>query len=291
MRTDVVILPDQTWPELRARWRDADARGFTGAWTYDHLSWRSLRDGPWLGTLPLLGAIAAETSRIRFGTLVTSPNFRHPAVLAKDVMTLDRLSDGRFDLGIGAGGVGYDALALGSKPVPSAHRTARFAEFVTALDLLLREQSVSFAGDFFTAVESRTVPGCVQLPRVPFTIAAAGPKALAVAADQGQTWVTFGPVRPAESAQQWFAAVADQAQILNAACLAKGREPSSIRRLALVGLDLGWAQESIGAWQDFTGQLAELDFTEVALHWPRPEDPELPGPAMSVFDEISARLG
>ena len=149
MRTDVVILPDQTWPELRARWRDADARGFTAAWTYDHLSWRSLRDGPWLGTLPLLGAIAAETSRIRFGTLVTSPNFRHPAVLAKDVMTLDRLSDGRFDLGIGAGGVGYDALALGSEPVPSAHRTARFAEFVTALGLLLREQSVSFAGDFF----------------------------------------------------------------------------------------------------------------------------------------------
>ncbi len=291
MRTDVVILPDQPWPELRARWRDAEARGFTAAWTYDHLSWRSLRDGPWLGTIPLLGAVAAETSRIRFGTLVTSPNFRHPAVLAKDVMTLDRLSGGRFDLGIGAGGIGYDALALGAEPVGPADRTARFAEFVTALDLLVREQSASFAGDFFTAVESRTIPGCVQRPRVPFTIAAAGPKALSVAADHGQTWVTFGPVRPAESPQQWFAAVAGQAQTLNASCLTLGRDPSSIRRLALVGLDLGWAQESIGAWQDFTGQLAALGFTDVALHWPRPEDRDLPGPAMSVFDEVSAQLG
>ena len=94
MRTGVVILPDQPWPDLRARWREAEALGFSTAWTYDHLSWRSLRDGPWLGTMPLLGAVAEATSVIRFGTLVTSPNFRHPALLAKDAMTLDQLSNG-----------------------------------------------------------------------------------------------------------------------------------------------------------------------------------------------------
>lgn len=291
MRTGVVILPDLPWPQARSRWLEAEARGFATAWTYDHLSWRSLRDGPWLGTVPLLGAVAAVTSQIRFGTLVTSPNFRHPAVLAKDVMTLDRLSDGRFDLGVGAGGVGFDAVALGADPLGPADRAARFAEFVSTLDLLLREQSATVAGEFFTAIDSRTIPGCVQRPRVPFTVAAAGPKALAVAASQAQTWVTFGPVKPAESSQQWFDAVAGQTQTLDAACLAIGREPTSIRRLALVGLELGWAQESIGGWQDFTGQLAELGFTDVALHWPRPEDRELPGPDMSVFDEVSARLG
>src|SRR3954447_13185424 len=98
MRVGVVILPDLRWHQAQQRWREAEARGFTNAWTYDHLSWRSLRDGPWLGTVPLLAGVAALTERIRVGTLVTSPNFRHPALLAKDVMTLDEISGGRFDL-------------------------------------------------------------------------------------------------------------------------------------------------------------------------------------------------
>lgn len=290
MRTGVVILPDQPWPDLRARWREAEALGFSTAWTYDHLSWRSLRDGPWLGTMPLLGAVAEATSVIRFGTLVTSPNFRHPALLAKDAMTLDQLSNGRLDLGIGAGGMGYDAQALGAAPLTPGERSSRFGEFTAAVDLLLREPSTSFAGDFYTAIDSRTLPGCVQRPRVPFTIAAAGPKALRVAAAYGDTWVTFGPTAPAESPQAWFTAVASQSAELDRSCAAVDRDPGTLRRMALVGLELGWAQESSGAWQDFRGTLAELGFTDVTVHWPRPNDPQLPGPPLSVFDAICADL-
>src|SRR5205085_1494270 len=92
------------------RWRDAERRGFETAWTYDHLSWRSLRDGPWLGAMPLLSAVAASTTTLRVGTLVTSPNFRHPALLAKDVMTLDEISAARRDLGhLRAGRAGFVA--------------------------------------------------------------------------------------------------------------------------------------------------------------------------------------
>src|SRR3954452_7999992 len=137
MRVGVVILPELRWPAALERWRDAEERGFTAAWTYDHLSWRPLRDDPWFGMVPLLAAVAASTSRIRLGTLVTSPNFRHPALLAKDVMTLDDISAGRFDLGIGAGGTSYDAAVLGNPPPSPAERAARFSEFVDALDLLL----------------------------------------------------------------------------------------------------------------------------------------------------------
>src|SRR5690348_13376960 len=104
LRVGVVILPDLSWEGSRRRWREAEQRGFHAAWTYDHLSWRTLRDGPWHGAVPLLAAAAGVTERIRLGTLVTSPNFRHPALLAKDVMTLDHISGGRFELGIGAGG-------------------------------------------------------------------------------------------------------------------------------------------------------------------------------------------
>lgn len=290
MRVSVVILPDARWSQARAKWLDAQRRGFSTAWTYDHLSWRSLRDGSWLGTVPLFGAVAELTTTLRFGTLVTSPNFRHPAVLAKDAMTLDDLSDGRFDLGIGAGGTGFDAAVLGADPLEPAQRAARFEEFVVALDHLLREPAASHTGDYFTVHDSRTYPGCVQRPRVPFTIAAAGPKALRVAARYGQRWVTFGPVVANSGPEDWYRVVAEQSSRLDAECELIGRDPGTIGRLVLVGLELDWPQSSVGAWDDFSGRVARMGFTDVGIHWPRPEDPALPGPPVSVFDEISSRL-
>src|SRR6185312_14012090 len=171
MRVGVVILPDLRWPQARERWRDAEARGFSTAWTYDHLSWRALRDRPWLGTVPLLAAVAASTTTLRLGTLVSSPNFRHPALLAKDVMTLDEISAGRIELGIGAGGPGFDLTALGGPPLNPRERADRFADFTAALDVMLREPVGSYAGSHYQAPEYRTLPGCTQQPRVPFTVA------------------------------------------------------------------------------------------------------------------------
>ncbi len=286
----VAILPDLRWREALPRWREAEARGFATAWTYDHLSWRSLRDGPWLGAVPLLAAVAAVTSTLRIGTLVTSPNYRHPALLAKDVMTLDEVSAGRFDLGLGAGGTGYDADVLGDPPLSPGDRAARFEEFAAALDLLLREPVASHHGRFFHAVESRTLPGCTQRPRVPFTVAAAGPRALAVAAALGEAWVTFGPTTAHADPAAWFDGIAAQATRLDEACAAIDREPASVRRVVLVPLELGWAQESLAAWDDTVGRLASLGVTDVVVHWPRPDDPALPGPPPAVFDTISERL-
>lgn len=290
MRVGVVILPDLRWPAAIDRWREAEQRGFTTAWTYDHLSWRSLRDGPWLGTVPLLAAVAASTSTLRFGTLVASPNFRHPGPFAKDVMTLDEISSGRFELGMGAGGTGYDAEVLGHALLSPAERAARFAEFVDAMDVLLREPSTSYSGDYFTIDESRTLPGCTQQPRVPFTIGAAGMKTLRVAARYGAAWVTVGASITHATPDQWFAAVTTQIADLIRACELEDRDPTALRRIALVNLEAGWAQDSIDGWDDFSGRIENLGFTDVALHWPRPEDPAWPGPTPKVFDEVSSRL-
>src|SRR3954466_4909415 len=204
----VVILPDLRRQQALERWREAEQRRFATAWTYDHLSWRSLRDDPWLGAVPLLAAVAASTSKLRVGTLVATPNFRHPALFAKDVMTLDELSDGRIDLGLGGGsGSGFDAHAIGIPLLSPADRAARFEDFVDALDLLLREPAASYSGRFFTVVESRTYPGCSQQPRVPFTIAATGKRGLALAARHAQTWATFGPLAQDASPEEWYAGV------------------------------------------------------------------------------------
>lgn len=101
-RLSTVILPIDRWHEGgRAKWRAAEELGFHAAYTYDHLSWRTFRDGPWFGALPTLTAAATATERLRLGTLVTSPNFRHPVTLAKELISLDDVSGGRITLGIG----------------------------------------------------------------------------------------------------------------------------------------------------------------------------------------------
>jgi alkanesulfonate monooxygenase SsuD/methylene tetrahydromethanopterin reductase-like flavin-dependent oxidoreductase (luciferase family) len=290
VRVGVVILPDLSWEQSRARWQEAEQRGFHTAWTYDHLSWRTLRDGPWLGAIPLLAAAAEGTTKLRIGTLVTSPNFRHPALLAKDVMTIDQISGGRFELGIGAGGPGWDATALGGVAPSFPERAARLEDFTAALDVMLREPSGSYTGTTFQAPDYRTLPGCVQSPRVPFTIAAFGPRALAVAAEHGECWVTFGPAHSGDTGDAWFAGVQAQSEKLDDACRTRGREPSSIRRMVLVSLEADWADGTRARWDDFTARVAAMGFTDVVVHWPRPESKDLPGCDPAVFDAISAAL-
>src|SRR3954451_1683812 len=132
----IVVLPQDRWEVGRQKWLLAEEWGFDHAWTYDHLAWRTLVDQPWFATVPLLAAAAAVTDRIQLGTFVASPNFRHPVPFGKDVLGLDDVSGGRFLLGLGAGGEGFDAGVLGPAPT-RGERTRRFVEFVDVLDRLL----------------------------------------------------------------------------------------------------------------------------------------------------------
>src|SRR6202167_3696240 len=141
VRFGVIILPDQRWQQAARRWRLAEDYGFDHAWTYDHLGWRTLVDGPWFDAVPTLTAAATVTSAIPLGTLVASPNFRHPVSFARQLTALDDISGGRLLLGLGAGagGPSFDAQVLGVPPFSPRQRTDRFAEFAELLDLLLRE--------------------------------------------------------------------------------------------------------------------------------------------------------
>lgn len=186
MRVGIAILPDQRWSEAERRWRQAEEWGFDHAWTYDHLGWRDLVDGPWFDAVPTLTAAAMVTSRIRLGTLVASPNFRHPVHFARQVTALDDVSGGRMLLGVGAGGIGFDADVLGVETLSPRARVDRFTEFVQLLDVLLREDRVTWRGAYYSAIDARSTPGCVQEPRVPFIVAANGPRSLRLAARYGQ---------------------------------------------------------------------------------------------------------
>ncbi|CAD5995363.1 LLM class flavin-dependent oxidoreductase [Agreia sp. COWG] len=272
MRHGIVILPQAPWSAARRQWQSAEGLGFDHAWTYDHLSWRSLADQPWHATLPTLTAAAVVTESIRLGTFVSSPNFRHPVPFAKEIATLDDISQGRFILGIGSGGTGFDAFVLGQREYTPKERHARFAEFVRLLDELLRHEGpdaagITFDGEWYTAAAARMVGSPAQTPRVPFVLAANGPKGLALVAEHGQGWVTTG--RDGATGEQWWAAVATLASRLDDAATTAGRDPKTIDRY--LSLDSGgqFSLESVGAFEDAAGRAAELGFTDVVSHWPR----------------------
>ncbi|MFI5756119.1 LLM class flavin-dependent oxidoreductase [Streptomyces sp. NPDC051569] len=276
LRLSTVILPVRRWLDGgRDEWQRAERLGFHTAYTYDHLSWRTFRDGPWFGAVPTLTAAAAATGRIRLGTLVTSPNFRHPVTLAKDLISLDDISGGRVSLGIGAGGTGFDATALGQEEWTPKERADRFAEFVPLLDRLLSEDSVTYDGTFYSAVEARGIPGCVQRPRLPFAVAATGPRGMRLAARHGQAWVTTGDPKLFETGtpEQSREAIRGQIERLGKACAEIGREASGVEKILLTGFtpDRGGPMESLDAFVDFAGRHFELGITEIVIHAPIPD--------------------
>ncbi len=277
LRLSTVILPYRRWSEGgREAWQRAEQLGFHTAYTYDHLSWRTFRDGPWFGAVPTLTAAASATERLRLGTLVTSPNFRHPVTLAKDLISLDDVSNGRITLGIGAGGTGFDASTLGQEPWSPRERADRFAEFVQLLDRLLTEDGtdgVSYEGEFYSASEARNIPGCVQRPRLPFAVAATGPRGLKLAARHGQAWVTTGDPKLFETGtpEQSLQAIRGQVEKLGAACETVGRDVAELDKILLTGFTPDRPLDSFDAFVDFAGTHAALGFTEIVIHWPIPD--------------------
>lgn len=269
MRVGVIILPDQRWATARDRWRRAEQLGFDHAWTYDHIGWRDLVDGAWFDAVATLVAAATVTSRIRLGTMVASPNFRHPVHFARELTALDDISGGRAVLGVGAGGVGFDAAVLGRAPLSPRERVDRLAEFLELLDLILRQDRTTWSGRYFAAVDARSTPGCLHPPRLPFVVAAGGPRSIGLAARHGQGWVTTG--LGGDDATEWWRRVGGAAARFDQALAVAGRDPSSVERYLVLESNPDFRLSGVEAFIDAAGRAAELGFTDVVIHWPRAE--------------------
>lgn len=260
-----MILPEYRWLLAEQRWRAAEQYGFDHAWTYDHVGWRSLVDGPWFDAVPTLTAAATVTRRIRLGTLVASPNFRHPVPFARSLLALDDISGGRFMFGVGAGAYsGYDNVVLGGQPLEARARVDRFTEFVEQLDSLLTQERTSISGEYYTSVEARSAPGCAQHPRVPFVVAANGPRSMRLATRFGQGWVTSG--KGGETIDEWWAGVAALAKTFDDTPGSEGLD----RYLSLDAAPV-YSLSSVDYFREAAGRAAELGFTDIVTHWPRDE--------------------
>ncbi|MEA2124416.1 MAG: hypothetical protein QOI80_1198 [Solirubrobacteraceae bacterium] len=258
MRHGIVILPELRWSQAAGYWQRAEAYGFDHAWTYDHLGWRDLVDGPWFDAVPTLTAAATVTARVRLGTLVASANFRHPVAFAREIVTLDDVSGGRLLLGLGAGGTGFDADVLGQAKLTGGERIDRFVEFVELLQRLLREGRADFRGEWYSAVDARATPGS----QAPFVIAGNAPRSIGLAARLGDGWITTG--ERTDDVDTWWRSIADRCVRLEEAL--DGRV---IDRYLLLDSGPGEPLASHDAYAEFCGRAAALGFTDVISHWPR----------------------
>jgi alkanesulfonate monooxygenase SsuD/methylene tetrahydromethanopterin reductase-like flavin-dependent oxidoreductase (luciferase family) len=246
-------------------------------------------DGPWHAAVPVLAAAAGVTRHLRLGTLVATPNFRHPVTLAREAITLDDITGGRLDLGLGPGSEGFDARALGQEPWRPAQRMERFGEFLQVLHAIADgepEVRTSMRNAHYEADEAPSTPGTLQHP-LPLTIAAGGAKGLRLAAIHGRHWVTIGPTgRGDRSPDGVLAAVRRQLTLLEAACRSAGREPSSIGKVLL------WTPtepvlDSLSQFDELVAPYVELGFDQFVLHHPDQTGPY--GGDVATFERIAER--
>jgi F420-dependent oxidoreductase-like protein len=183
-----------TWQELRATWKLIDSLGYDTAWTFDHF-FPILSDpsGPCFEGWIALTALAAETSRVQAGVLVSGNTYRHPAVLAKMAATLDHITGGRLIMGIGAAWFEMEHTAYGIPFQTTAERIHRLDEAAEIIKRLWTEKQVTFEGRYYQLKDAYCEPKPVQQPRPRIMIGGSGEKLmLRVIARRADIWNTFG---------------------------------------------------------------------------------------------------
>src|SRR5215207_8747771 len=196
----------------------AEELGFDHAWLVDHLlDTDGPPEHPCHEAWTLLAALAARTSRIRLGVLVSSNTFRHPAILLKEAVTVDHISGGRLVLGIGTGWHEDEHRRYGIDLPPPPERVDRFEEAVELISLLMAQEQTTFDGRHYQLHDAHLEPRPVQEPRIPLLIAAHRPRMLRITARYADQWDTFGVI-PGAATEGVETDVADRIAALDAAC-------------------------------------------------------------------------
>lgn len=251
--------------EMRECWSELDRLGVSSLWLADHYGVPARPEMPLWETWTLLATLAGCTSRCAVGTLVTNVAMRNPAVLAKQVATVDHLSGGRLVVGLGTGYYREEHAWVGV-PFPSpAGRVQRLAEAVEILDRLLRGERFRLQGEYFEVDHAPLFPRPLQHPRPPLLVGAFGAGALPVVAERGDTWSFAGrPDEPPEAACRRFQELGDQ---LDELCDAAGRAPTDVRRSYLAGFADERAFSSDTAFDEVIGRLAEAGAEEIVFFY------------------------
>jgi alkanesulfonate monooxygenase SsuD/methylene tetrahydromethanopterin reductase-like flavin-dependent oxidoreductase (luciferase family) len=222
-KVSFLTLLDRPWSELVSRWRQLDDLGAETVWVSDHLFNQQRPAEPWLGGWASLAGMASVTRRIRVGVLVSPPALHVTAALAKQIVTVDHISNGRLEVGLGAGGSSLDDALVDNHAATPSVRAGQFADFIRSLEQML----VPPGG----AMELSPRP--IQRPRPPFTIAGRSKNALRLAARHAARW-NFYSVESSENLGGALRVARRLVQRLDRECAAAGREPTEVIRSILL---------------------------------------------------------
>jgi len=265
LRFGLKLSQNATIDELRALWRLADEAGFDSCWVMDHFATLGPRDdGPIFEAWTMLAAMAQLTTHTRLGCAVVGNTYRHPAVLAKMAVTVDHLSQGRLEFGLGAGWAENEHEMLGLEFGSRNDRADRLEESVQVIRALWTQPRTTFEGQHYQLREAVAEPKPVQQPHPPIWIGGSGPKrTLRIAAEYADVSTAAGG-SPEE--------VATSSAILDQHCADVGRDPGQIRRSVQVGVgeeDMSQIRSTIGAYV----QVGVTDFLLIT----RGDDPQAIG--------------
>jgi F420-dependent oxidoreductase-like protein len=223
MRYGLKLSQNATIDQLRAVWRVADEAGFDHCWCMDHLATLGPRDdGPIFEAWTLLAGMAVATSKTRIGCMVTGNTYRHPAVLAKAAVTVDHLSGGRLEFGLGAGWAENEHTMVGLPFGTAGNRADRLEEACEVIRSLWTQERTSFDGTHYKLTEAVAEPNPVQRPYPPIWIGGSGrQRTLRITARYADVWNAAGG-SPDE--------VAEVSAVLDQRCAEIGRDPAQIRR-------------------------------------------------------------
>ena len=275
IRFGIVTLQHLPWQDEVDRWQLIENLGFDSVWLADHFVNYMQPNAPWFESWTLLAALANQTSHIRIGTLVSSIPLRNPAILVRQALTVDHISNGRLELGLGAGAPGdVDPVysMIGIEDWPPAERVSRFQEVVEIVDKCFRNRVVSYDGQYYQLRNIAMAPPPVQRPRPPITIGAMGPRMLRLAARYADTWNQFGDEEWGAPPERVVENTRHRNELLDKYCREIGREPNSLRRSLLTfGADAGIVFRSPKDFKEVVERYQKIGITELIFFYPHSE--------------------
>lgn len=254
-----------TWPELLDIWQLADGLKFDTAWTFDHFfPIMSDPKGSQFEGWTALTALAVKTQHVRVGTLVTGITYRHPAVLAKIGASLDVITGGRLEMGLGAAWFQQEHEALGIPFPPVAERIKRLGEACEVITRMWTEEAATFEGQYYQVKEAYCNPKPVQKPRPPILIGGGGEQlTLKMVAKYADTWNVFGTP----------AVIQHKLEVLADHCRAVGRDFDTIEKSVSVPPVLSTDPSKVdGMLADMAARRAmSLDDARAGMLWGTPD--------------------
>ncbi len=268
----IITLQQLPWNETIKVWKKIESLGFDSVWIADHFVNYNDPTGDWFDCWSLLAGLSGFTKTIRIGSLVSPLPLHHPAQLVRKATTVDHISNGRLEIGIGTGIPGdkgelvYDMINMEDWSPPE--RVARFEEAIQIIDRCLRQPITSFDGKYYKIQNNPTSPLPIQKPRPPITVGAMGKSMMRLAIRYADTWSSYGGpwgLGPDEM----FEATKNRVEFVESYCKQINRDPTTLKKSILVyGSDAQRIFASEENFKEIITKYSSIGFDEFICYYP-----------------------